>query len=109
MLLWPSQRETGFLSGPPKVLLVAAADDELVLPALEQVPVAGRAVSGDVLVDSLVDLLRYRMSRNSPGLRNFSGFSWARGSTCSFTRRVWPWLMRQRRLTASASPIRSRA
>src|SRR6266496_2702344 len=46
-------------------------------------------------------------SRNSPAWRNFSGRSCAAGLTCSFTRRVLPWLIRQRRLTARASPIRS--
>src|SRR6185437_5931673 len=46
--------------GPLEVFLVAAADDELVLAALEQVPVAGGAVLGDVLVDRLAHVLRQR-------------------------------------------------
>jgi hypothetical protein len=49
------RREPCFRCGPCEVLLIAAADDEFVLAALEQVPVAGGAVvGGDVLVDRLV-------------------------------------------------------
>jgi hypothetical protein len=61
--------------GSLEVFLVAAADDELVLAALEQVPVAGGAVLGGVLVDGLADVIGEGMSRNSPALRNFSGLS----------------------------------
>ena len=43
-----------------KVFLVGTADDELVLAALEQVPVAGGAVVGGMLVDGLADVLQQR-------------------------------------------------
>jgi hypothetical protein len=39
--------------GPLEVFLVAAADDQLVPAALEQVPLGGGALLGDVLVDRL--------------------------------------------------------
>jgi hypothetical protein len=42
--------------GPLEVLLVTAAHDQLVLAALEQVPVGRGAVPGDVLVDRLADV-----------------------------------------------------
>src|SRR6266567_8599661 len=73
--LW---RQASFGRGPGEVLLVAAADDELVLAPLVEVAVAGRAVVGDVLVDSVGDVLRYRdvpvvallaeLQRAEPGL-----------------------------------------
>jgi hypothetical protein len=53
--LW---REARLVRCAPEVLLVAAADDELVFAALEKVSVAGGAVVGDVLVDRLADVLR---------------------------------------------------
>ena len=46
--------------GALEVLLVGATDDELVLAALEQVPVGRGAVPGNVLVDRLADVLRQR-------------------------------------------------
>jgi hypothetical protein len=48
------RRQAGFLGGPLEGFLVAAADDQLVLPSLEQVPIAGRAV----LVDGLAGIDR---------------------------------------------------
>ena len=86
------RRQPGTGGGALEVLLIGAADDELVLPALEQVAVGRRAVLG--------------ISRCSPAWRNFSGLSCAAGSTCSLIRSVLPLPMRPRRLTARASPIR---
>ena len=82
MLLWPSHRETSVIGmplgdgcvavaqcvrdelrrqsrlpgGAAEVLLVGAADHELALAALEQVPVRGGPVAGDVLVHHLADI-----------------------------------------------------
>ncbi|HEX6527206.1 MAG TPA: hypothetical protein VF070_45435 [Streptosporangiaceae bacterium] len=50
------RREPGPGCGPLEVLLVGAADDELVLATLEQVPVRCGAMSGDMLVDRLADI-----------------------------------------------------
>jgi hypothetical protein len=47
------------------------------------------------------------MSRNWPSARDFRGRICAAGLTCSRTRSVVARLIRQRVLTASASPIRS--
>jgi hypothetical protein len=46
--------------GPLEVFLVAAADDQIVLTALDQVPVGRGAVLGDMLVDRLADVLGQR-------------------------------------------------
>jgi hypothetical protein len=54
------RRQAGFGCGAGEVLLVAAADDKLVLAPLIEVAVAGRAVAGDVLVDGVGDVLRKR-------------------------------------------------
>src|SRR5713226_6015911 len=72
------RRQAGFGRGPGEVLLVAAADDKLVLAPLVEVAVAGRAVVGDVLVDGVGDVLRQRdvpvvafvseLERAEPGL-----------------------------------------
>src|ERR1700685_2278631 len=55
-------------SGALEVFLVGAADDELVLAALEQVPVAGGAVIGGVLADRLAHVLGERDVAELPGL-----------------------------------------
>ena len=61
------RREPRFRSGPLEVILVAAADDQLVLAALKQVPVSGGAVLGDVLVDRLADVFGQRDVAEFPG------------------------------------------
>src|SRR5260370_25800094 len=54
------QRQAGPGCGALEVFLVTAAHDQLVLSALEQVPVGRGAVPGDVLVDRLADVIRQR-------------------------------------------------
>jgi hypothetical protein len=54
------RRQPGPGGGTLEVLLVGAADDELVLAALEQVTVRGGAVLGNLLVDRLADVLGQR-------------------------------------------------
>ena len=58
--------QPGSDGGPVEILLVGAAGDELVPAALEQVPVWGGAMVGDVLVDRLGDVARGAGCRGIP-------------------------------------------
>jgi hypothetical protein len=60
--------EPGPSGGALEGLLVGAAGDELVLTALEQVPVGGGAVAGDVLVDGLADVFGQGDVAELPGV-----------------------------------------